>query len=144
MATGLASSLSITAWKPSTIVARHLSRSSAFDGMVMGSTMNLLACMAPNTRFVPPASRVMTTRLSYLYMVAIYLLVSAFFCAGIGHAVRAVHAVRALPRSCGCTWLQNPGSRNPVADRFVLTGCPWGSEVRFTGCIRYRYLAQQR
>ena len=22
--------------------------------------------------------------------------------------------------------------------------CPWGSEVRFTGCIRYRYLAQQR
>ena len=134
----------MTARNPSTIVARHLSRSSACEGRVMGSTMNRLACMAPNTRFVPPASRVMTTRLSYLYMVAIYLLVSAFFCAGIGHAVRAVHAVRALPRSCGCTWLQNPGSRNPVADRFVLTGCPWGSEVRFTGCIRYRYLAQQR
>ena len=39
-----------------------------FDGIVIGSTINSLARIAPNTKFVPPASRVMTVRESFLYI----------------------------------------------------------------------------
>lgn len=69
MATGFWLSFEITCSKPLEMVFRQRSRFEAFDGSVMGSTMNLLACIALKTRFVPPASRVMTMRSSNLYIV---------------------------------------------------------------------------
>ena len=69
MATGGQSSEAITRLNPSTIVARQRSRSAAFEGSVIGSTTNLLARTAPNTKVVPPASSVMTVRLSFLYII---------------------------------------------------------------------------
>jgi hypothetical protein len=46
------------------IVSRERGRESAFEGIAKLATTGRLACIAEKTKFVPPASRVMTIRAS--------------------------------------------------------------------------------
>ena len=103
MAAAGAGNCPCTLRKPSTMLASERSRLSALDGSAKLSTTGRFACIAEKTKFVPPASSVMTMRLSLLYCC---MVVYARAAARLESAVQEIYRIAASgTKKLSCTEL---------------------------------------